>query len=42
MTGKADPGLTVYDIRTLALDATGQTLYAGTAGGGVVSIHPKT
>ncbi len=34
-------GLTALDVRTLALDATGQTLYAGTSGGGVVSVHPK-
>jgi photosystem II stability/assembly factor-like uncharacterized protein len=32
-------GLTVLDVRTLALDATGQTLYAGTSGGGVVILH---
>jgi hypothetical protein len=35
-------GLTVLDVRTLAFDATGQTLYAGTSGGGVVSIRPTT
>jgi photosystem II stability/assembly factor-like uncharacterized protein len=34
-------GLTALDVRALALDATGQTLYAGTVGGGVVSVHPK-
>ena len=33
-------GLTVLDVKTLALDATGETLYAGIAGG-VVSVHPK-
>lgn len=32
-------GLTVLDVRTLALDATGQTLYAGTSGGGAVSLR---
>ena len=32
-------GLTDHDVRALALDATGQTLYAGTAGGGVVSLR---
>ena len=35
-------GLTVLDVRALALDATGQTLYAGTSGGGVVSLHVRT
>jgi hypothetical protein len=35
-------GLSVLDVRTLALDATGRTLYAGTAGGGVVSLHPTS
>ena len=35
-------GLTVHDVRALALDATGQTLYAGTWGGGVVSLHTRT
>ena len=34
-------GLTVLDVQALALDATGQTLYAGTAGGGVVSLRTK-
>lgn len=34
-------GLTALYVRTLGLDATGQTLYAGTWGGGVVSVHPK-
>ncbi len=32
-------GLTNHDVRALALDATGQTLYAGTAGGGVVNLR---
>lgn len=32
-------GLTDLDVRTLALDATGRTLYAGTSGGGVVSLR---
>jgi photosystem II stability/assembly factor-like uncharacterized protein len=32
-------GLTEGDVGALALDATGRTLYAGTAGGGVVSLH---
>ena len=35
-------GLSVLDVRTLALDATGQTLYAGTSGEGVVSLRTKT
>jgi photosystem II stability/assembly factor-like uncharacterized protein len=34
-------GLTVLDVRTLDLDANGRTLYAGTSGGGVVSLHLK-
>jgi photosystem II stability/assembly factor-like uncharacterized protein len=34
-------GLTVLDVRALGLDAAGQTLYAGTAGGGVVSLRSK-
>ena len=34
-------GLTILDVRTLALDGTGKTLYAGTSGEGVVSLHPK-
>jgi hypothetical protein len=34
-----DAGLANQDVRALALDATGQTLYAGTAGGGVVSLR---
>jgi hypothetical protein len=34
-------GLSVPDVRTLALDATGETLYAGTSGEGVVSLRPK-
>jgi len=34
-------GLTDLDVRALALDATGQTLYAGTTGGGVVSLRPN-
>jgi photosystem II stability/assembly factor-like uncharacterized protein len=34
-------GLSVLDVRTLALDATGQRLYAGTSGGGVVILRPK-
>jgi photosystem II stability/assembly factor-like uncharacterized protein len=32
-------GLTNHDVRALALGETGQTLYAGTAGGGVVSLR---
>jgi len=32
-------GRPTLEVRTLALDATGQTLYAGTAGGGVVSFR---
>jgi photosystem II stability/assembly factor-like uncharacterized protein len=32
-------GLTDLDVRVLALDATGRTLYAGTTAGGVVSLH---
>jgi photosystem II stability/assembly factor-like uncharacterized protein len=32
-------GLTNHNVTALALDATGQTLYAGTAGGGVVSLR---
>ena len=32
-------GLTDHDVKALALDATGKTLYAGTAGGGVVSLR---
>ena len=32
-------GLADHDIRALALDATGKTLYAGTASGGVVSLR---
>ena len=32
-------GLTDHDVRALALDATGRTLYAGTEGGGVVSLR---
>ena len=35
-------GLTVQDVRALALDATGRTLYAGTSGGGVVSLRTRT
>jgi hypothetical protein len=35
-------GLSVLDVRTLALDATGRTLYAGTSGAGVVTLHLKT
>ncbi len=34
-------GLTLLDVRALGLDATGQTLYAGTQGGGVVSLRSK-
>jgi len=33
-------GLTDRDVRALALDATGQALYAGTSGGGVVTVRP--
>jgi photosystem II stability/assembly factor-like uncharacterized protein len=33
-------GLSARQVRTLALDATGRTLYAGTDGGGVVSLNP--
>ena len=29
-------GLAVLDVKSLAIDATGRTLYAGTVGGGVV------
>ena len=32
-------GLADHDVTTLALDATGRTLYAGTAGGGVVKLR---
>jgi photosystem II stability/assembly factor-like uncharacterized protein len=32
-------GLTDHDVRALALDATGRTLYAGTTGGGAVSLR---
>lgn len=32
-------GLTDHDVSALALDATGETLYAATAGGGVVSLR---
>ena len=32
-------GLIVLDVRALAIDASGRALYAGTAGGGVVSLH---
>ncbi len=32
-------GLPDLDVTTLALDATGRTLYAGTAGGGVVKLR---
>ena len=32
-------GLSNHDVTALALDATGQVLYAGTAGGGVVSLR---
>jgi photosystem II stability/assembly factor-like uncharacterized protein len=32
-------GLPALDVRTLALDATGRTLYAGTSGGGVVTFR---
>lgn len=35
-------GLTVVHVTALAIDATGRTLYAGTAGGGVVSLRTKT
>jgi photosystem II stability/assembly factor-like uncharacterized protein len=34
-------GLTLTNVRALALDATGQTLYAGTDDGGVVSLRTK-
>ena len=34
-------GLTELNVTALALDATGQTLYAGTAGGGVVSLRSR-
>ena len=32
-------GLSVLDVRALALAATGRMLYAGTSGGGVVSLR---
>jgi hypothetical protein len=32
-------GLTVLDVRSLGIDATGRTLYAGTAQGGVAALH---
>ena len=35
-------GLDPLDVRSLAIDATGRTLYAGTAGGGVVALHAGT
>ena len=35
-------GLAVLDVTSLAIDATGRTLYAGTAGGGVVALHAST
>ena len=35
-------GLTVHDVRALALDATSRTLYAGTAGRGVVGLRTGT
>jgi photosystem II stability/assembly factor-like uncharacterized protein len=35
-------GLAVLDVRSLAVDATGRALYAGTAGGGVVALGAGT
>ena len=35
-------GLAVLDIKSLAIDATGRTLYAGSFGGGVVALHAST
>jgi photosystem II stability/assembly factor-like uncharacterized protein len=35
-------GLAVLDVESLAIDATGRTLYAGSAGGGVVALHAST
>ena len=32
-------GLAVLDIKSLAIDATGRTLYAGTVSGGVVALR---
>ena len=36
------PGLAVLDVKSLAIDATGRTLYAGSAGGGVVALRAST
>jgi hypothetical protein len=35
-------GLTVLDVMSLGIDARGRTLYAGTAGGGVVALRVST
>ena len=35
-------GLTALDVESLAVDATGRTLYAGIAAGGVVALHAGT
>jgi hypothetical protein len=35
-----DAGLPVRDVRSLAVDVTGRTVYAGTGGGGVAVLHP--
>jgi hypothetical protein len=35
-------GLAVFDVESLAIDVTGRTLYAGSAGGGVVALHAGT
>ncbi len=35
-------GLDVFDVASLAIDATGRTLYAGTVRGGVVALHVGT
>ena len=35
-------GLAVLDVKSLAIDATGRTLYAGSVGGGVVALHVRT
>jgi hypothetical protein len=32
-------GLAVLDVKSLAIGATGRTLYAGSANGGVVALH---
>ena len=35
-------GLAVLDVKSLAIDKTGRTLYAGSAGGGVTALHAST